>query len=143
MNLRKFSTIAIVFLALGLASCGSIRRAGKDLFLGAGTPLLMLYGGGTDAAATGAEVNSGMGGSSTTELVATVVSFPFHAIKHGFYGLVHVGDFLIAPIYILADIHPYGPEIEPLDYYTGTWFDKDPAGAKKSGTDAETGETQR
>jgi predicted small secreted protein len=139
LNLRKLTTTAIVFLALSLTSCGTARRAGKDLFLGIGTPVLMLYGGGTDAAATAQEVEAGLGGSAATEFFATVVSFPFHAIKHGFYGLVHAADFFLFPIYGLAELHPYGPDIEPLDYYTGTWFDRsdDETG---TGTDAETGE---
>lgn len=140
MNLRKITTIAIVFLALSLSSCGTVRRAGKDLFLGIGTPVLMIYGGGTDAAATAGEVKDGLGGSAATEFLATVFSFPFHAIKHGFYGLVHVGDFFLFPIYGVAELHPYGPEIEPLDYYTGTWFDKNEDDDGGSGTDAESGE---
>lgn len=139
MNLRQITTTATVFLALTLASCGTFRRAGKDLVLGVGTPVLMLYGGGTDAAASANETKEGLGGSAATEFLTTVVSFPFHAIKHGFYGLVHAGDFFLFPIYGLAELHPYGPDIEPLDYYTGTWFDKAEDG-EKSGTDAETGE---
>ena len=139
MNLRKFSTIAIVFLALILASCGTFRRAGKDLVLGVGTPVLMLYGGGTDAAASASEVKGGLGGSAATEFFTTVISFPFQALKHGFYGVIHIGDFFLFPIYGLAELHPYGPDIEPLDYYNGTWFDVD-EDAQNSGTDAESGE---
>ena len=143
MSLRKFTTTATVFLALTLAGCGTFRRAGKDLVLGVGTPVLMLYGGGTDAATSATAVKDGMEGSAATEALTTAISFPFHAIKHGFYGLIHAGDFLLFPIYGLAELHPYGPEIKPLDDYTGTWFaedeDYEPA---PSGTDAETGERQ-
>ena len=120
-----------------------MNRAAKDVVLGVGTPILMLYGGGTDAVATSDEVKSGLGGSSVTQFFATVLSFPFHAIKHGFQGVIHLGDFCLFPIYGAAELHPYGPEIEPLDFYTGTWFDKAPESGTDSGTDAETGEEQR
>lgn len=142
MNLRTITTTAIFTLVLVLTSCGTVRRAAKDVFLGVGTPVLMLYGGATDSVATASDVKGGLGGAAATEFVATVVSFPFHAIKHGFYGLIHVGDFFLFPVYGFAELHPYGPEVEPLDYYTGTWFDKDSDGTDDSGTDAESGETR-
>jgi hypothetical protein len=142
LNLRTITTTAIFALLLTFTSCGTVNRAAKDVVLGVGTPVLMLYGGGTDAVATAGEVKGGLGGSAATEFFATVFSFPFHAIKHGFYGLIHVGDFFLFPVYGLAEMHPYGPEIEPLDFYTGTWFDSDPNAEAASGTDAETGETR-
>jgi hypothetical protein len=138
VNLRKITCSAILLLALGLASCGPVRRASKDLVFALGTPVMMLYGGGTDAAASAEEVRAGLDGGAATEVIALIPAFIIHAIKHGLYGVVHAVDFFLFPIYGLAELHPYGPEIEPLDYYTGTWFDKADDGA--TATDAESGE---
>lgn len=136
MNLRKL-TIPAILLALTLASCGTARRAGKDLFIAVATPLNMIYGGGTDAVATADGVRSGLEGGVPTQVLATIPAFFYHAIKHGILGVVHAVDFVLFPVYGVAELHPYGPEVEPLDYYTGTWFDTD---GDDSGVDADSGE---
>jgi hypothetical protein len=59
-------------------------------------------------------------------------------LEHGIYGIVHLIDFPLCALYGPAELAPNGPEIKPLDIYQGTWFDK--WAAKKSGTDAESGE---
>jgi len=142
LNLRKLTTPAILLLALSLTSCGTTRRAGKDLFITAFTPVNMLYGGGTDAVSSANGVRDGLGGGTTVEVIATIPAFAYHSIKHGLYGVLHAVDFCLFPIYGVADIHPYGPEIEPLDYYTGTWFDKD-EDQDDDGVDADSGESKR
>lgn len=140
MNLRNTTLIAFVLLALSLSSCGSLRRAGKDLTMAVATPVMMLYGGGTDAMDDAMSTRAGIEGGAATEVLTGILLFPIHALKHGFYGLVHAVDFFLLPIYGAADLHPYGPEIEPLNYYTGTWFDDD-GSSDDSGTDAESGES--
>ena len=142
MNLRNTTLIALVLLALSLSSCGTFRRAGKDLTMAVATPVMMLYGGGTDAMDDATTTRDGIEGGAATEVLTGILLFPIHALKHGFYGLVHAVDFFLFPIYGAADLHPYGPEIEPLNYYTGTWFDSDSDGGGESGTDAESGESQ-
>lgn len=139
MNLRKL-TIPAILVALTLTSCGTVRRAGKDLFITAATPLTMLYGGGTDAVSTADGVREGLGGGPPTEVLATIPAFVYHALKHGVYGVIHAVDFCLFPVYGVADLHPYGPEIEPLDYYNGTWFDKS---KDDDGVDSDSGEAKR
>lgn len=137
MKPRKITLSALLFLAVTLASCGSMRRLGKDLTIGATTPVWMLYGGGTDAVSTAREVRAGLGGGAATEVITMIPAFVLQAIKHGIYGVVHIADAALFPAYAVADIHPYGPEIEPLDIYTGTWFDREDG---DSGTDPQSGE---
>jgi hypothetical protein len=120
-----------------LTSCGTMRRAGKDLMLGVGTPVLMVYGGATDGYTSAQSVRTGLDSGSAVEVLAFPFTFAYHALEHGIYGVVHIVDFFFFPFYGAAEIHPYGPEIKPLDFYQGTWFDK---AADKSGTDAESGE---
>ncbi|MFO1051262.1 MAG: hypothetical protein U1F36_03480 [Planctomycetota bacterium] len=137
MNLRKL-TIPAILLALSLTSCGTARRAGKDLFITAITPVNMIYGGGTDAVSTAEGVRTGVNGGAPTEVLAMVPAFVYHAVKHGIYGIIHAVDFCLFPVYGAADLHPYGPEIQPLDYYTGTWFDETKGDRK---VDSDSGET--
>lgn len=139
MNLRKTTLAALVLTALALTSCGTGRRAGKDLFIAVTSPAMWFYGGGTDGYTHAQEVRQGLGAGAATEVVVFPFTFVGHAIKHAFYGLVHAGDFILTPLYGLAELHPYGPEIEPLDIYTGTFFDESD---EASGTDAESGETR-
>ena len=84
------------------------------------------------------EIAEGHGGGSGVEFVAMPFTVASHLLKHLFYVGHHFVDVFAFPVYAAADLHPYGPEIQPLDYYSGTPFDR-PAG--KSGTDAETGES--
>lgn len=137
MNLRKTTLAALVLIAVALSSCGTGRRAGKDLFIAVTSPAMVFYGGGTDGYTAAQEVRAGLGAGAVTEVIVFPFTFLGHAIKHGFYGLVHAGDFILTPLYGLAELHPYGPEIEPIDIYTGTFFDHAEDG---SGTDAESGE---
>ncbi len=109
------------------------------------SPVTMLYGASTDAFTTATDAREGLSGGAFTEVVTGTVTFPFHLIKHGVYSMVHAADIFLFPIYGLADLHPYGPEIEPLGFYSGTWFDKDPGEGEEaaSSTDAESGETAK
>lgn len=141
MNARTALLSLSAVLALPLASCGTLNRAGKDLFLGVGTPVLMVYGGATDGYASAKNVRTGMDGGAGIEVLAFPFTFAYHAVEHGFYGIVHLVDFCFTPFYAAAEAHPYGPDIKPLDFYQGTLFDK--WAAKKKGTDAESGEPMK
>lgn len=140
MNAPKALLSLSALLALPLASCGTLNRAGKDLFLGVGTPILMVYGGATDGYTSAKSVRTGMDSGAAVEVLAFPFTFAYHAIEHGVYGIVHIIDFPLCLFYGAAELHPAGPEIMPLDFYQGTWFDKWAAKGKKKGTDAESGE---
>lgn len=139
MNLRKFTIPAILLLALGLSSCGTVRRAAKDVSFAATTPIWMIYGGGVDGYATAKEVRAGLGTGPATEVIVMPFAFVGHAVKHFIYGVVHAVDFFVFPVYGAAELHPYGPEVRPLQIYSNTWFDEDESA---SGTDAESGESR-
>ncbi len=141
MNARNALISVSALLATTLASCGTLNRAGKDIFLGLGTPVLMIYGGATDGYSTAKSVRSGMESGAAVEVLAFPFTFCYHAIKHGFYGIVHIVDLPLCLFYGPAELHPSGPEVMPLDIYQGTWFDTwAQKGKKKKGTDAESGE---
>ena len=139
MNARKALLSVSALVAMTLTSCGTLNRAGKDLMLGVGTPVLMLYGGATDGYTSAKNVRTGLDSNSAVEVLAFPFTFFYHAIEHGVFGIVHLVDFPLCVFYGLAEAHPYGPEVKPLDFYTGTWFDSWAESGKK-GTDAESGE---
>ena len=99
-------------------------------------PVLIPYGGFTDGFTSANEVADGLDGGSATQLMALPFTTTYHLFKHLCYGVIHALDFVAFPIYGAAELHPYGPEVEPLDFYTGTWFDEN----GQSGTDPQTGE---
>ncbi len=142
MKLRRFPLfLAIACLLLTLTSCGTVRRAGKDLGVVAVSPVLVLYGGGTDALATSHEVREGLDGNGITEALAFVPAFLFHTVKHTLWVCVHAIDFFMFPFYGLGELHPYGDEVKPLDIYTGTIFDKESdREGHTTGTDPASGE---
>ncbi|GAB4138982.1 MAG: hypothetical protein Fur0037_04980 [Planctomycetota bacterium] len=116
---------------------GTLKRAGKDAFIGICSPALVLYGGATDGYASAKSVRNGMGSGAAMEVLAFPFTFTYHAIEHAIYGAIHIVDLPFCLAYGLAEMHPYGPEIKPLDFYQGTWFDTP---AEGSGTDAQSGE---
>lgn len=139
MNARKLTILTLIaFLGLSLTSCGTARRAGKDAAVTLLSPGIILYGGGVDGFTSAQEVREGLGGGVFTEVLTLPPAFAIHAVKHTFIVAAHAVDFVLSPVYGVAELHPYGPEVEPLDYYTGTIFDKEEGGA--SGTDAQSGE---
>jgi len=139
LNARKASFFVAVLLSLTLASCGTMRRLGKDLTVTVLSPAIALYGGGTDGYAAAKNVREGFGENAGIEVIALPFTFVYHTIKHALYCGYHAFDALLFPAYGLAELNDFGPEVEPLDIYTGTWFDKASDGA--SGTDAESGES--
>ena len=139
MTARKALISVFALFVLTFASCGTINRAGKDLMLGVGTPVLMIYGGATDGLTTAQDVREGMGSGAAVQVAAFPFTFFYHALEHGIYGVVHLVDLPLCLFYGAAELHPYGPEVMPLDIYQGTWFDKWATSSKK-GTDAESGE---
>ena len=142
MNLRKTLIAAVAVLSIPLASCGTTRRAGKDLGIVVTSPILIPYAGFTDGFANAGEVADGLclGASPGYELLSIPFTTLFGLVKHTFLVGIHAIDFFAFPIYGAAELHPYGPEVEPLDYYEGTLFDRDDT---PSGTDAETGAMDR
>jgi hypothetical protein len=141
LNLRRLtSLLAIALLLTVVTSCGTIRRAGKDLGVVVASPVLILYGGGTDALATSHDVREGLDGNGITEATAFVPAFLFHTVKHAVWVVVHALDFLMFPFYGLGELHPYGDEVKPLDIYTGTIFDKESDERRPGATDPGSGE---
>ena len=139
MNARKALLTVSALLVTTLASCGTTARACKDLTVGVLTviPVIPLYGGATDGMASAQNVRAGMDSGAGVEVLALPFTFTYHFLEHLGHGIIHILDFCAFPAYGLAELHPYGPEIKPLDTYQGTWFD---SWVKKSGTDAESGE---
>lgn len=121
-----------------MASCGTLNRAGKDAFLFAISPALIIYGGATDGYTSAQSVRTGIEGGGATEVLAFPFTFLYHAFEHTIYGVAHLIDLPLCLLYGPAELHPNGPEVMPLDLYQGTLFDK--WAAKKKGTDAESGE---
>ncbi|MEZ5965566.1 MAG: hypothetical protein R3F56_17155 [Planctomycetota bacterium] len=140
MNLRKASLSTFALLALSLTSCDSFRRAGKDLTVAVLSPGIILYGAATDAVGTTEQAREALGGGSVMQTITLPFAFLWRGVVHTVYCGAHAVDFFLLPVYGLADLHPYGPEIKPLDFYQGTWFDKD-TDMESSATDAQSGET--
>lgn len=141
MNPRRPAILAfIVLLALTLTSCGSLRRAGKDLTIVGGFWFVIPYGGATDGYSDALNLREGLKGSSTVEVLAMPFTVSIGLVKHTLQVGIHAVDFVLFPFYGIADMFPNGPVVEPLDYYTGTWFDLESDGQRRSGTDPSSGE---
>jgi predicted small secreted protein len=142
LNARKALVAIFALLMVSLASCGTARRAGKDAFVGALTvvPLLPLYGGATDGYTSARKVRDGLHGGAAVEVIAFPFTFFYHFVEHAVYGVIHIIDLPLCALYGAAELHPYGPEIRPLDFYTGTFFDY-PSDQGASGIDATSGES--
>lgn len=144
MNARKASSsiavlLTVIVVVSSLTSCGTMRRLGKDLTVTVASPVIALYGGATDGYASAVNVREGFGENAGVEVLALPFTFVYHTIKHALYCGYHAFDALLFPAYGLAELNDYGPEVEPLDIYMGTWFDND--GDDPSGTDPESGES--
>ena len=137
MDLRRIAGFAFLALLFILPSCGTFNRAGKDLGIVATSPFVILYGAGVDGLSTAKEAREGTKGGAATEVLVFVPAALFHGVKHTLYVVLHAFDFFLFPLYGLAELHPYGPEVEPLDYYTGTPFDKEPEPVQRPAPGAE------
>src|SRR5688572_13510380 len=148
---RKGLVAALITIGFISTSCGSLRRLGKDVAIGIASVPLIVYGGATDGWVTSETVFDNFQQDDREAIIpAPVVNKPtrilsfivfpiaflFEAGEHTYYWARHVFDIFLFPFYGLAELHPYGPEIEPLDIYTGTWFDKT---TDRQHTDAQTG----
>ncbi len=138
MNARNALLAVTLTLSATLVSCGSARRAGKDLFVGAASPVLVVYGGATDGFDSARSVRSGLDSGSAVEVLAFPFTFFYHSIEHAIYCAIHILDLPLTPLYALTELPPASSPVQPLDFYQGTWFDEEPKG---SGTDATSGET--
>ena len=139
LKLLKATAIGILLLSLStLSSCGTVNRFSTDVFVAASSPFLVVYGGSTDAAADVQEMGAALDAGPFTEVVAFPFYFLWHAGKHLVYSAIHLVDAPLCVFYGLAEAHPNGPEIKPMDYYQVPlpWVDKDSAGS----TDLESGE---
>ncbi len=139
MIARKALLSIFALLTVTFASCGTFNRAGKDIMLGVGTPVLVVYGGATDGMTSSQSVREGMGSGAAVQVAAFPFTFAYHALEHAIYGFAHIVDLPLCVFYGAAELHPYGPEVMPLDIYDGTWFDTW-AAESRVGTDAESGE---
>lgn len=141
MNLRQAVLSASALLALSLTGCDTARRAGKDLTVAVLSPGIILYGAATDAVDTTEQAREALGGGAVMQTITLPFAFLWRGVVHTLYCGAHLVDFVFFPVYGLADLHPNGPKIEPLDFYKGTWFDRDPDAP--SATDVQSGEEVR
>lgn len=135
MNARKALLAALALATVALSSCGSLRRAGKDAFVGITSPFLIVYGGATDGYNSAVTVRDGLDSGSAVEVLAFPFTFLYHAFEHTLYCAVHILDLPMTPFYALSELPPDSAPVEPLDFYQGTWFDTE----ESSGTDATSG----
>ncbi len=107
-------------LLLAATSCGTARRAGKDLAVTLASPAIILYGAGTDGAIDARNIQKGLDSSDAVAVLAFPFTFLYRAVDHGLSCLVHAGDFFVSPIYGLAELggHP-DTKIQPLMIYRG------------------------
>ncbi len=122
-------------LVMMAASCGTARRAGKDLLITAASPGIILYGAGTDGASDAANIQKGFDSGDATQVVFFPFTFTYRLFDHTISCALHALDFVATPFYGLAELNPNGPKIEPLQIYQGTFFDEQPEKG-----DVETGE---
>lgn len=141
MKLKAICAVLLAAVVLSLTSCNTMRRLGKDLYVAVPglvsvVPMAACADSYRDATATQEGYQTGG--------VTQVLSFPlfmvWNTVKHLGYWGVHVVDIPMNLFYGISEASSFGPEIEPLDYYQATWFDKQENG---SGTDAESGDTGR
>jgi predicted small secreted protein len=135
LNARNVLLAALAISTATLTSCGSLRRAGKDVFVGITSPALIVYGGATDGYTSAMTVREGLDSGSAVEVLAFPFTFAYHAVEHFLYCGIHVLDLPLTPFYAMSELPPGNNDVQPLDFYQGTWFDETP-----SGTDATTGE---
>ncbi|MHC4514184.1 MAG: hypothetical protein ACYTKC_09265 [Planctomycetota bacterium] len=109
---------------LSLSSCGTAKRFTTDVVVAGASPFLVFYGGSTDAVNDIQEVDEALGAGPFAQVVAFPFYFLWHGTKHLIYGAVHLVDAPLCTFYAFAELHPDGPEIEPLDYYRLPWLDE-------------------
>ncbi len=142
MNLRTASLSILVLLPLTLASCGTTRRAGKDVGVAVLSPVIALYGGSVDGFGAAEGVREGWDGGPFIGVLVAPFTFTFHTVKHAVYCGIHAVDFFLFPFYGMAELYPQGPNVVPLEYYTGTPFDRpDDGEVRQSSTDPSSGES--
>lgn len=135
MRVSKATLVLAAAVLATTSSCGTARRFGKDVAIVVGSPLVIPYAAANDAIVSSANVGEGLGGGTVMEILTIPFTFAYHTFEHVIYCGIHLVDAFLFPIYGCADLSPYGPEIEPLDFYQGTIFDKE-----KTSTDPESGE---
>jgi hypothetical protein len=136
LNARKALLATSLGLLATLTSCGTLKRAGKDVFVGVTSPYLILYGGAVDGSASAHGARVGLDSGGAIEVIAFPFTFLYHALEHTMYCAIHVIDLPFCPLYALTEIPKDSTPVQPLDFYQGTWFDS----PKDSGTDATSGE---
>ena len=120
---------------VSLSACGTARRLGKDVCVVGASPVLIPYCAANDAVVSSQNASEGLGGGVAIEVLTLPFTFFYHVLEHSIYVVIHAVDAAMFPLYGAADISPVGPEIEPLDFYQGTVFDRE-----QRSTDPESGE---
>lgn len=118
--MKKILVAALLGTLLSAASCGTARRAAKDLAITLASPVVVLYGAGTDGAIDAKNIQAGLDSGDAVSVLAFPFTFLYRAVDHGLSCLVHAGDFLVSPIYGIAELggHP-DTKIQPLMIYRG------------------------
>ena len=129
---------ALVFSA---TSCGTWRRLGKDVYITAISPLLIPAAAAADSYRDATATREGYQTGAITEVLSFPLFFMWNTVKHAGYCFVHLLDIPLNLYYGASEMMQLGPEIEPIDYYQSTWFDK--RSGLAGGTNAESGETGR
>ncbi|MFY9345192.1 MAG: hypothetical protein WAT39_22070 [Planctomycetota bacterium] len=127
MRSSKATLVLCAATLVSLSACGTAKRFGKDAFIVVGCPVIIPYAAANDAVESSMSIGKGLGGGAAVEVITLPFTFFYHTIEHSLYTVVHALDGCCFPLYGCAEISPFGPEIKPLDFYNGTWFDKEPA----------------
>ena len=150
----RFAAISVLTAAMLTTSCGSLRRLGKDVFIVGTSPLIVLYGAATDGWGDSESFFKNYDPDNRKRMplpqigfadplillhhelpvdpvnwplaiLAFPVTFLLNAVKHTYYCARYAFDIVAFPAFGLAELHPNGPVVEPLDIYSGTIFDID------------------
>ena len=127
---------AFVFSA---ASCGTMNRLGKDAYITVISPVLVPAAAAADSYRDATATREGYQTGAVTEVLSYPLFFMWNTVKHTGYCFVHAVDIPLNLGYGISEFMELGPEIKPIDYYDGTWFD----GSTSGGTNADSGEVRR
>ena len=116
-----------------------MNRLGKDAYITIISPVLVPAAAAADSYRDATATRAGYQTGAVTEVLSYPVFFMWNTVKHAGYCLVHVADIPLNLGYGISEFMELGPEIKPIDYYDGTWFDGNTSG----GTNADSGEVRR
>jgi predicted small secreted protein len=141
LKLKATCAVLLAAVVLSLTSCNTMRRLGKDLYVaGPGLVTVVPMAACADSYRDATATQKGYETGGVTQVLSFPLFLIWNTVKHLGYWGVHVIDIPLNVFYGISEASSFGPEIEPLDYYQSTWFDK---GDSAKSTDAESGETGR